>query len=322
MNEGRAVHDEVVDWLLQGDPAVRWQAMRDLTNFGPDVVDAERRRVATEGWGAQLLALQRLDGTWGGTAWNHGWDSTMHVLWLLRLLGLEPTDASARQAVTRVAESVTWRGAGPAECDHHRFFEGEIEPCINAQVVTAGAYFGVDVEALVLRLLGEQLGDGGWNCEAWAGSIRSSFNTTICVLEALLAYERSFGERQDVTAARVRGEQYLLERRLFRRRSTGEVITRDRKSGTDWSRFAFPTWWHYDVLRGLDYLREAGLAPDARAAEAVALVEAQRGIDGRWTLNVQYEGAMPVDLGERIGEPSRWITLRALRVLRWFAGPR
>jgi hypothetical protein len=244
----------------------------------------------------------------------------MHVLWLLRLLGLDPRDALARRAIARVTERVTWRDAGPPECAHQRFFEGETEPCINAQVATAGAYFGVDVEALVLRLVGEQLDDGGWNCDAWVGSTWSSFNTTICVLEALLAYERAGGGRPEVTAARVRGQGYLLERGLFRRRSNGEVITRDRKSGADWTRVAFPTWWHYDVLRGLDYLREAALPPDERSAEAVALVADRRGADGRWMLEGQHAGVMPVELGERVGEPSRWITWRALRVLRWFAG--
>ena len=310
--------EPVVRWLLDGDPAIRWQVLRDLTDASAEAVTAERARVAVEGWGARLLALQCPDGTWGGVAWNHGWDSTMHVLWLLRLLGLDPESAEARRAVGRVLDEVTWRGAGPPECDDHRFFEGESEPCINGQVATAGAYFGVDVGGLVERLLGEQLADGGWNCDAPDGSTRSSFNTTICVLEALLAYERAAGDRPEATAARLRGEAYLLERGLFRRRSTGEAIARDRKSGADWTRFAFPTWWHYDVLRGLEYLRDAGVTPDGRLAEAVALVAAKRDGEGLWPLEVQYDGAMPVNLGEREGAPSRWNTLRALRVLDWY----
>lgn len=322
MDDLRPVRDAptepVVRWLLDGDPAIRWQVLRDLAGASAEAVAAERARVAVEGWGARLLALQRPDGTWGGAAWNHGWDSTMHVLWLLRLLGLDPESAEARQAVGRVLGEVTWRGAGPPECDDHRFFEGETEPCINGQVATAGAYFGVDVGGLVERLLGEQLADGGWNCDAPGGSTRSSFNTTICVLEALLAYERAAGDGPDATEARLRGEAYLLERGLFRRRSTGEAIACDRKSGADWTRFAFPTWWHYDVLRGLEYLRDAGAAPDGRVAEAVALVAAKRDGEGRWPLEVQYAGAMPVDLGERVGTPSRWNTLRALRVLHWY----
>ena len=231
---------------------------------------------------------------------------------LLRDLGLDPASAEARRAAGLVRERVTWKGCGPPECDGNPFFAGEVEPCINGQVAAAGAYFGQDVRGLVDRLLGEQLPDGGWNCEAPNGSTRSSFNTTICVLEALLAHERAGGGPPEVTAARLRGQEYLLERRLFRRRSTGEVID------SAWTRFAFPTWWHYDVLRGLEYLRRAGVAPDERVAEALALVASKRDGDGRWPLETRYPGVMPVEIDEGEGRPSRWNTLRALRVLRWY----
>lgn len=310
----------VVDWLLDSDPAIRWQVLRDLTGAGADEVSAERARIATGGLGARLLGLQAADGRWGGAAWNRGWDSTMHALTLLREMGLDPAGAEARRAVGLVRDRVTWQGCGPDECAGHAFFAGEVEPCINGQVAASGAYFGQDVRRLVDRLLGEQLPDGGWNCEAESGSTRSSFNTTICVLEALLEHERSAGSTPDVTRARLRGQEYLLERRLFRRRSTGEAIERDRKGGADWTRFAFPAWWHYDVLRGLEYLRQAGVTPDARAGEAVALVASKRDGDGRWPLGVRYAGRMPVEIDEGEGRPSRWITLRALRVLRWYDG--
>jgi hypothetical protein len=306
-------------WLLDSDPSIRWQVLRDLTDAPASEVAPERARVAAEGWGARLLALQAPDGTWGGAAWNRGWDSTMHVLWLLRELGLDPASDGARQAVGRVRERVTWRGCGPPGTQENPFFAGEVEPCINGQVAAAGAYFGQDVQGLVDRLLGEQLADGGWNCEAENGSTRSSFNTTICVLEALLEHERAGRGSPAVTAARLRGQEYLLERRLFRRRSTGEVIECDRKGGGVWTRFAFPPWWHYDVLRGLDYLRRAGVAPDERAAEAIDLVASKRGDDGRWRLETLHPGSMPVELDESEGRPSRWITLRALRVLGWYS---
>jgi hypothetical protein len=315
----------VVDWLLDSDPSVRWQVLQDLTGAPAEEVAAERARVATEGMGARLLALQGADGRWGGAAWNRGWDSTMHVLLLLRDLGLDPASDRARRAVGLVRDRVTWRGCGPRECDDNPFFAGEVEPCINGQVGAAGAYFGQDVRGIVDRLLAEQLPDGGWNCEAANGSTRSSFNTTICVLEALLGHEQAVGSSPEVTAARLRGEEYLLERRLFRRRSTGAVIAYDRKVGPGggaghpaWTRFAFPTWWHYDVLRGLEYLRRAGVAPDERVAEAIALVAARRDGEGRWPLEVRYPGAMPVEIDEGEGRPSRWITLRALRVLLWY----
>jgi hypothetical protein len=309
-----------IEWLLSSDPAIRWQTLRDLTDTPATEVAAERARVATEGWGAQLLALQRADGTWGGVAWNRGFDSTMHVLTLLREMGLDPAGAAASRAAGMVHDRVTWRGSGPLECADNQFFAGETEPCINGQVAASGAYFRQDVRGLVDRLLGEQLPDGGWNCEAERGSTRSSFNTTICVLEALLEHERAGGGTPEVTAARLRGQDYLLERRLFRRRSTGEAIEQDRKGGAMWTRFAFPTWWHYDVLRGLDYLRDAGVTPDARMAEAVDLVASKRDTEGRWPLETRYPGTMPIEMDEAEGRPSRWITLRALRVLRWYGG--
>jgi hypothetical protein len=309
----------VIEWLLDSDPSIRWQVMRDLTNAPAEEVAVERARVATEGWGAHLLALQDTDGRWGGAAWNRGWNSTMHVLMLLRDFGLDPASDPARRAVELVRDRVTWRDCGPQECDSNPFFAGELEPCINGQIGAVGAYFGQDVSGIVNRLLAEQLPDSGWNCEAENGSTRSSFNTTICVLEALLEHELSVGSSPEVTEARLRGQEYLLERRLFRRRSTGEVIERDRKGATDWTRFAFPTWWHYDVLRGLEYLRRASVAPDERVAEAIAWVTSKSDGDGRWPLDTRYPGVMPVDMDEGEGRPSRWITLRALRVLDWYS---
>jgi hypothetical protein len=312
-------NSSVIQWLLDADPSIRWQVMQDLLGAPADEVAAERTRVATEGWGARLLALQQTDGRWGSAAWNRGWDSTMHVLMLLREFGLDPASVEAERAVGMVRDNVTWQGCGPPECDSNPFFAGELEPCINGQVAAVGAYFGQDVRGIVDRLLGEQLPDGGWNCEAENGSTRSSFNTTICVLEALLEYECATGERPEVTEARLRGQKYLLERRLFRRRSTGEVIERDRKGSATWMRFAFPTWWHYDVLRGLEYLHRAGATPDEQVAEAIELVMSKCDNEGRWPLEVRYPGVMPIEINEGEGQPSRWNTLRALRVLDWYS---
>jgi hypothetical protein len=309
----------VIEWLLDSDPSIRWQVMRDLISAPPEVIASERARVATEGVGARLLALQDAGGRWGGAAWNHGWNSTMHVLMLLRDLGLDSTSDEARRALGLVRDAVTWKGCGPQECDNNPFFAGELEPCINGQVGAVGAYFGQDVRSIVHRLLSEQLPDGGWNCEAANGSTRSSFNTTICVLEALLEYELRLGSSPEVTGARLRGQEYILERRLLRRRSTGELIDRDREGGSFFTRFAFPTWWHYDVLRGLDYLRSAGVTPDERVTEAIELVASKRDGEGRWPLEIRYPGVMPVELDEGESRPSRWNTLRALRVLDWYS---
>jgi hypothetical protein len=324
--QSRQQNQTVIDWLLDSDPAIRWQVMRDLLGAPAERVAVERARVATEGAGARLLALQGADGSWAGTAFNQGWDSTMHVLWLLRELGLDPASAEARRAVERVRDGVRWRGWDwdgtwrGMEFEGNPFFAGEVEPCINGQVGASGAYFGQDILRILDRLLAEQLPDGGWNCEAENGSTRASFNTTICVLDALHEVELAGGRRPGLTEARLRGQEYLLERRLFRRKSTGEVIERDRKGDSVWTRFSFPNWWHYDVLRGLDYLRRAGAPPDPRAAEAIELVESKRDADGRWVLENQYPGTMPVELDEGLGRPSRWITLRALRVLEWYSG--
>ena len=256
--------------------------MHDLTDAPAGEVAAERARVATEGWGAQLLALQGADGSWAGVAFNQELNSTMHVLTLLREFGLDPASDAAQRAVGLVRDHVTWRGWDwdgrwrGLEFAGNPFFAGEVEPCINGQVGASGAYFGQDIQRIVDRLLTEQLPDGGWNCEAENGSTRSSFNTTICVLEALLAYELAGGSSPAVTETRLRGQEYLLERHLFRRRSTGEIIQQDRKGGAAFTRFAFPTWWHYDVLRGLEYLRRAGVTPDERVAEAIELVVSKR----------------------------------------------
>jgi hypothetical protein len=317
-------HPQLTQWLLDSDPSIRWQVMRDLIAAPADEIAAERGKILTQGWGAQLLALQGTDGSWAGTAWNHGWDSTMHVLTLLREMGLDPQSNQARSAISKVHDQVHWMGWDwdgswkGTDFVGNPFFAGEVEPCINGQVMACGAYFGQDCQHILDRLLAEQLSDGGWNCEAANGSTRSSFNTTICVLEALLEYELAGGNNQEVTESRLRGQEYLLERRMFRRLSTGEAIT-DRDGGQDWTRFAFPTWWHYDVLRGLEYLRRADAAPDERVAEAIELVESKRDSNGRWPLEVQYTGTMPVEMGEREGQPSRWNTLRALRVLKWYA---
>ena len=305
----------LIDWLLDSDPAIRWQVMRDLTHEPADAVAAERARIATEGWGARLLALQAPDGRWAGRPWSHDWTDTFHVLELLRRLGLDPGSTQARRAVGLVREHVTWRVPDfESPWANNRFFEGEVEPCINGNVVASGSYFGVDMTALVDRLLGEQLPDGGWNCEVENGATVSSFGTTINVVEGLLEYERAAGGSAKVAEARRRGDEYMLERRLFRRKSTGELID------PTWLQFSFPNWYFYDVLRGLDYLRDARDRPDERVAEAIAVVEGNRDVEGRWPLQNVHEGEAHVEMEDGEGTPSRWNTLRALRVLDWFGG--
>jgi hypothetical protein len=303
----RPSDEPVIEWLLERDPAIRWQVMRTLTAAPADAVASERRRVAGEGWGRRLLDLQRPDGQWGDGAAVPFWWSNLYTLVFLRDLGVDPASARVRAAIELVRDRVTWG----AEFGDSPFFDGEVEPCINGRVVALGAYFGERRDRLVGRLLGEQLSDGGWNCEAERGSTRSSFHTTICVLEGLLAVERSFGASIAVTEARRRGQEYLLERSLLRRQSTGDIID------PDWTTFAFPPLWHYDVLRALDYLREADAEPDARVDEAIAIVRERRQPPGWWLLDVRHRHTLYEDIAGDVGAPNSWITLRALRVLRW-----
>ena len=208
----------VRDWLLDSDPSIRWQVMRDLLDEPGEVVTAERAKVATEGWGGRLLPFQgRRRAVWAGRPWSHHSTDTFHVLELLRRFGLDPESEPARRAVGLVIEHVTWRDPDfETPWADNPFFDGEVEPCINGNVVATGSYFGVDMAPLVGRLLREQLPDGGWNCEVENGATVSSFGTTINVLEGLLEHERAVGGSVEVRAARQRGEAYMLERRHFR----------------------------------------------------------------------------------------------------------
>jgi hypothetical protein len=298
--------ETIVRWLLDGDPAIRWQTLRDLAEAPAEEVAAERSRVAGEGWGARVLALQTEDGYWQLGRDDDPWMTTLYALDLLKQLGVDPDDARVRDAIARLRTGLNW-----SELDGRPYFEGETEVCVNGRILGAGAYFGERCEALLERLLSEQLEDGGWNCEA-PPSKRSSFHSTICVLEGLLEYELRWGETPASTQALRRGQEYLLERRLLRSKSSGEMI--DRR----WLRFSFPTLWHYDVLRGLDYLRDAGVDPEERMTEAIAVVEQRRHQNGRWPQNLLHPNRrLPFDLEPEVGRASRWNTLRALRVLAW-----
>jgi hypothetical protein len=308
-----------IRWLLDSDPAIRWQVMRDLVKESPDAITAERSRVATEGWGAQLLALQSPTGKWVGGP--RGWRDdlpkehrdlliTLYSLSVLMDLGLDPASTQARKMIERVDKRLTFKWL-----NNRPYLHGETEPCINGRILGIGSYFKKSNDALAAQLLSEQLEDGGWNCEA-PKSRRSSFHTTICVLEGLLEYERTVGKSaavaKSVSRARKRAENYLLERGLFRSLRTGEVI--DKR----WLRFSFPAFWHYDVLRGLDYLRNAGIKADSRVRDAIEIVVGRRHQNGRWPLNLIHPEYVPLEMETSVGGASRWNTLRALRILQWY----
>src|SRR3989442_2244012 len=193
-----------LDWLLDADPAIRWQAVRDLTAAPADQVAAERARVATEGWGARLLALRREDGLWDNGTPDTEWISLLALL-MLRDLGVDASSEQARNAIGPVRDNATWHSRGPWHGTP--LFAGEVEPRINGRAVTVGSHFGQDVTRLVERLLGEQTADGGGNCEQENGSTRGSFHTTINVLQGLLEHERAPGRPAGVAAALGRGRE-------------------------------------------------------------------------------------------------------------------
>jgi hypothetical protein len=314
---------ETREWLLASDPAIRWQVMRDLLEAPEAAWQAERTKVETEGWGARLLSHQDADGQWDGGAFvpanftpakwreqGQPWTATCFSLMQLREFGLDPASASARRTVAQISANCRWDHAGQP------YWDGEVEECINGRTVADGAYFGVDVTPIVRRLLSEVQSDGGWNCERSNGSVRSSFDTTISVLEGLLEYRRLNGGSPDVDAARQSGEEFLLERGLFRRLSTGKP------ADEQFLQFLYPSRWRHDILRGLDYFRAStqltGNAPDARLQPAIDHVRAKQQADGKWLLDWLPKGRVWFAVDDPPGRPSRWITLRALRVLKWW----
>lgn len=311
---------DVIAYLLDADPAVRWQVLRDLTDASDGEVAAARAQVATDGWGARLLAEQSEDGRWDGGTYRpewadedrpfyDSWTATHPSLELLRAFGADPSAPAVVRAIARVRENVRW------EHDGQPYFDGEVEPCINGGALANAAYFGQDGSRIVDTLLSGRLGDGGWNCWDVDGTSRSSFHSTICALEGLLAWERAKERSEAVSTARAEAEEYLLERRLMSRLSDGELVD---------PRFtmpSFPTRWYYDLLRALDYFRVARPERDPRCGPAVELIRAKRLPFGLWKLELTHQGPTLFTLdGEHEGFPSRWITLRAMRVLRWWDG--
>ncbi|MCT7374995.1 squalene cyclase [Chelativorans salis] len=317
----------VIDWLLDSDPSIRWQVMRDLLDAPDPEWAAERAKVETEGWGARLLSFQDEDGQWAGGAFvptdfdprewrevGQPWTATCFSLTQLREFGLDPASSRARRTVELIGANSRWDEGGQP------YWEGEVEECINGRTVADGAYFGVDVSPIVGRLVGERQDDGGWNCERCNGSVRSSFDSTINVLEGLLEYERATGGTPASRKARRSGEEYLLRRKLFRRLTTGEPADERFLS------FLHPNRWRYDILRALDYFRSAampsGADPDPRLGEAIDHIRSRRLEDGTWPLDWRPKGRVWFEVDDGPDKPSRWVTLRAMRVLRWWENQR
>lgn len=315
--------DGAVRWLLDGDPAIRWQVMRDLIGAADRAVTRERNKVAREGWGARLLAHQDRGGTWGarqvtraggvsqdGGLYTPKWTSTTYTLLLLRDLGLPAANAQAQTACALLLDRGLQRDGGI-----NYGWGGRGETCITGMVLSILAHFGHDderLDTLVDHLLAQQMSDGGWNCQRPYGATHASVHTTILALEGLRLYELDRRRKVlKIRAAQGRGREFLLEHRLFRSHRTGEIIK------AAFLRLSFPPRWHYDILRALDHFQAVGAPRDDRLAEAIEIVRAARREDGRWPLQNRYKGKTFFEL-ERLGQPSRWNTLRALRVLKWW----
>ena len=305
--------DPVLSWLLEGDPAIRWQALRDLAGAGPRSVARERGRVATEGWGSRLLALQEESGQWGGGLYTPKWISTTYTLLELRDLGLPEGHPQALRACRLLFDRGLWRDGG-FNC--WRSFKHS-EACVTGMVVSMAAHFGLEdgrVERMTRFLLEQQMPDGGWNCQLFRGATHGSFHTTISVLEALRLYEaRGRPLAAEARGAQARGREFLLAHRLYRSHRTGKIVD------SALTRFFFPPRWHYDVLRGLDYFQATNAPRDPRLKDGIGIVLRRRGPDGRWVLPNGYPGRVHFHM-EKPGEPSRWNTLRCLRVLKWWRG--
>jgi hypothetical protein len=309
--------ESVLPWLLDGDPAIRWQAMRDLKDAAERTVRREQRRVAAEGWGARLLALQDADGRWAAGVYTPKWTSTTYTLLLLRALGLPARHQQALRACQVLLDAGFWPDGG---INFYPRRQQRSETCISSMVLALLCWFrhaDPRVDRLAEHVVAQQMADGGWNCRATEGygdATHGSFHTTISALEGLLEYERFRPERAHAAReAQARGREFLLLHRLFRSHRTGEVVK------AAMTRLAFPPQWHYDILRGLDYFRASGAARDERLSDALGLLEKKRTADGMWLLENVYSGKTFFAM-ETKGRKSRWNTLRALRVLRWAEG--
>jgi hypothetical protein len=308
--------DASIPWLLEGDAAIRWQTLRDLAGAPERTVERERSRVARDGWGARLLARQDAEGRWAaGLSSDDGlyspkWTSTTYTMLLLRDLGLPASNRQAKKACTLLLDRGLQRDGGI-----NYGWRGRSETCITGMVLSILSHFrhhDARLDILADHLLNEQMPDGGWNCRRDLGATHASMHTTISVLEGLrlLELHRGRGVRA-LREAQRRGREFLLMHRLFRSHRTGNVIK------PEFARFAFPPRWHYDIMRALDYFQSVDAPRDARLSESIDIVRSRRRKDGRWSLEYSYKGKTYFQL-ERVGLPSRWNTLRALRVLKWW----
>ncbi len=303
---------EITSWLLEGDPSIRWQVQRDLLNSSPTKYESERRKIAKEGWGARLLALQDSSGTWGGGIYGPKWISTTYTMLTLRLIGLPPNNLQAKRACKLFLDKGIYTDGG---INFFSYSWKQSETCVTGMILALLAYFRYPdeyVHSIASYLINQQMPDGGWNCESYKGATHSSFHTTISVLEGLYEYESLFPEKKkQISKVRARGHEFLLAHRLYKSHRTGKIF--DAKMTT----MPFPPRWKYDFIRALDYFRACDAPRDERISDAIELLLAKQKKDGTWPMNSGMSGLKYFDL-EKAGQPSRWNTLRALRVLNWW----
>ena len=324
------VDNDVVEWLLDADTALRWQVERDLAHAPSAVWEATRERIATEGFGARLLALQDPDGQWAGGAYFPGgfdfdgpeaqgegqpWTATTWTLNSLREWGLDAAVLRRRRTAELLAANSRW------EYDDSPYWGGEVDCCINAYTLANGAWLGADVSGLLAEILRLRMPDAGWNCEWVSGATVSSFHSTLNTVKGLLYHDTVTGGTDETREARRAGEEYLLQRHLYRRRSTGEPVA-------PWALdLAYPFRWRYSVLNAAEHFRQAslldGTPPDPRMRDAMELIRDARQPNGTWLQGGRIPGRVWFEVDVPAGEPSKWLTLYATRVLEWWdaSGP-
>ena len=306
------MNPNIISWLLEGDPSIRWQVQRDLLNFSPTKYEAERKKIVKEGWGAQLLNLQDSNGRWGGGMYTPKWTSTTYTMLTLRLLGLPPNNLQAKRACKLFLDEGFYTDGG---INFFSYAWKYSETCVTSMILSLLAYFRYPDERLheiAAHLLREQMSDGGWNCKSHKGATHSSFHTTLLALEGLYEYQCTFPEKKKgISQVRARGHEFLLEHHLYRSHRTGKIFD------TKMTAMPFPPRWRYDFLRALDYFQACNAPRDERMSDAVELLKKKQKNDGLWLMNSGMSGKKYFDL-EEAGKPSRWNTLRALRVLKWW----
>ncbi|MFT6658451.1 hypothetical protein [Maritalea sp.] len=304
-------NSEIIDWLMAGDVAVQYQTRRDL--LGENRFDL-RDRIASQGWGKQFLDARNPDGSWGRAFYQMKWTSSHYTLLDLRNLEIAPDILEIRAEISMIIaneKSPTDGGIGPFG------LKGNSDVCVNGMFLHYASYFDLpekDLKSILDFLLAQHMGDGGFNCRSnRAKPHHSSLHSTCSVLEGFLTYlNAGYTYRADEVRSQMRdAEDFLLLHQLFISDRTGLLIEKG------FLKLSYPYRWRYSILRGLDYFRAANRTWDDRLQPATEVLKKKRRADGRWNVQAKHPGQTHFDM-ERAGQPSRWVTLFALRVFKHF----